>query len=85
MTLVIGSGNAMNDLEERKEKANAEYQELIQWVVSESKKVSEQLDKEGAVRGLDTNRERFAYIYETSKKRLKEIISKYDLPYEVKW
>lgn len=73
----------MNDLEKRKEKANEEYRELIQWAVSESQKVSEQLDREGAVRGLDTNQERFAYIYETAKKRLKEIITKYDLPYNV--
>ena len=71
----------MNDnLEERKRKATAEWKELIKWSVTESQKVSEQLDKEGAIRGLDTNKEAFAYIRETKKRRLKEIAEKYDLP-----
>ena len=74
----------MNDnLEERKRKATAEWKELIKWSVTESQKVSEQLDKEGAIRGLDTNKEAYAYIRETKKRRLKEIAEKYDLPYKV--
>ena len=72
-----------DDLEERKRKANAEWKELIKWSVTESQKVSEQLDKEGAIRGLDTNKEAYAYIRETKKRRLKEIAEKYDLPYKV--
>ncbi len=73
----------MNDLEERKEKANEEYRELIRWAIREEEKVVEQLKKEGAVMGLDGHQERFAYIREYEKKRLKEIIAKYDLPYNV--
>ena len=69
-----------SSLEERKRKATAEWKELIKWSVTESQKVSEQLDKEGAIRGLDTNKEAFAYIRETKKRRLKEIAEKYDLP-----
>ena len=72
-----------DDLEERKRKANEEFHELIKWANDEEDKVSERLDKEGAVRALDTNREAYAYIQETFKKRIKEIAEKYDLPYKV--
>ena len=69
-----------DNLEERKRKATAEWKELIKWAVAEEMKVSKKLDEEGAIRGLDTNREAFAYIREIEKKRLKEIAEKYDLP-----
>ena len=68
-----------DDLEERKRKANEEFHELIKWANDEEDKVSERLDKEGAVRALDTNREAYAYIQEIFKKRIKEIAEKYDL------
>ena len=69
-----------DDLEERKRKANEEFHELIKWANAEEDKVSERLDKEGAVRALDTNREAYAYIQEIFKKRIKEMAEKYDLP-----
>ena len=69
-----------DDLEERKRKANEEFHELIRWANAEEDKVSEQLDKEGAIRALDTNREAYSYIQEIFKKRIKEIAEKYDLP-----
>ena len=66
-------------VEERKRKANAEWKELIKWKNAESEKVIYQLKSEGAIMGLDGHKERFAYIRETEKKRLKEIAEKYDL------
>ena len=79
MTLVIGGGNAMNDLEEREKKAIEEYKKVINWAVKESEKVIAQLEKEGLAIGLDSHRERFAYIREYEQKRLNEILAKYDL------
>ena len=70
-------------IEERESKAKQEIEELLNWSVAESKKVSDRLDREGVVRALDTNREAFAYIREIEKKRLKEIAEKYDLPYKI--
>ena len=71
----------MNDsLEERRRLADIESEEAKKWLVNEMDKVSEQLNREGAVRGLDTNREAYAYIYETFRRRIKEIGEKYNLP-----
>ena len=75
----------IDDLEIRKQKATAEWREVLKWAVAEEEKVSEQLDKEGAIRGLDTNQERFAYIKETVNARIKDIIHKYDLPNKAQW
>ena len=69
-----------DDLEERKRKATAEWKELIKWKNAEAEKVITQLKSEGAVMGLDGHKERFSYIRETEKKRLKEIAEKYNLP-----
>ena len=80
MVLDIGDGLVNENLEERKRKANDEFHKLIKWANAESDKVSEQLDKEGAIRALDTNREAYAYIQDTFRKRVKEIAEKYDLP-----
>ena len=71
------------NLEERETKAKQEIEELLNWSITESKKVSDRLDREGVIRGLDTNREAFSYIKEIRQKRLKEIAEKYDLPYKV--
>ncbi|MBR2179552.1 MAG: hypothetical protein IJ862_04055 [Selenomonadaceae bacterium] len=73
----------IKSLKEREAKAKQEIEELLNWSVAESKKVSDRLDREGVVRALDTNREAFAYIREIEKKRLKEIAEKYDLPYKI--
>ncbi|MBQ9480231.1 MAG: hypothetical protein IJU71_11855 [Selenomonadaceae bacterium] len=54
-----------------------EFDELKRWMLEETRKVSERLNREGAVRGLDTNREAYAYIHETFDRRLKEIVAKY--------
>ena len=71
------------NLEEREAKAKQEIEDLLNWSAAESKKVSDRLDREGVIRGLDINREAFAYIKEIRQKRLKEIAEKYDLPYKV--
>lgn len=62
----------------------AEWKELMVWEATESMKVSERLDREGAVRSLDTNREAYAYIRETRKRRMIEIAEKYGLPHKLK-
>ena len=69
----------MNSLEERREKAMEEYKKVINWAIAEGDKVIAQLKKEGATIGLDSHRERFAYIREYEQKRLNEILAKYDL------
>ena len=73
----------IENLKEREAKAKQEIEELLNWSAAESKKVSDRLDREGVIRGLDTNREAFSYIKEIRQKRLKEIAEKYDLPYKV--
>lgn len=75
----------MSDLEKRKAQADAEYQDLLHWAVEEGKKVTEDLKREGAIMGLDGHQERFAYIKETVKARIKEIVWKYDLPNKTEW
>lgn len=71
----------MNEsLEERRRLANIETEELKKWLLSEIDKVKDRLDREGAPRGLDTNREAFTYIYETFRRRILEIGEKYNLP-----
>lgn len=67
-------------IEERRRLANLEFKELKQWFINENRKVSEKLKEEGAVRGLDSNREAFEYIHETFDRRIKEISEKYNLP-----
>ncbi|MBQ9480102.1 MAG: hypothetical protein IJ668_08370 [Selenomonadaceae bacterium] len=74
----------MNDLEERKQKAMAEIKELVKWANAESDKVIAQMKSEGIKIGLDGHQERFAYIREIERRRMREIVAKYDLPYEVK-
>ena len=74
----------MTDLEERKAKAVAEYNEILEWSIRESDKVFEKLQAEGKPLGLDTNKEAYAYIKEVRKQRLKEIFEKYDLPPDTK-
>ena len=53
---------------------------MKQWFINESRKVSEKLDEEGAIREPDTNRKAFEYIHETFDRRIKEISEKYNLP-----
>ena len=74
----------MNEnLDERAAKAKAEIDELMNWSIAEEDKVMAQLTSEGAKIGLDSHRERFAYIRETRNRRLKEIAEKYDLPHNL--
>ncbi|MCH5271586.1 MAG: hypothetical protein J1E83_12690 [Lachnospiraceae bacterium] len=62
------------------EKAQKEYEAVRQWVLEEEDKVEERLKKEGrALKGLDTNQEDFAYIYEERNRRIKEIKEKYNI------
>ena len=75
----------MSDLAERKAKANAEYQDLLKWAIAEEDKVSEQLDREGVIRGLDGHQEKFAYIKEAVNEGIKRIVHKYDLPNKAQW
>ena len=67
-------------LEERKNLANAEYREIIQWAIRETEKVWEQLGEKGVLAGLDTNREVYATIHEEYKLRFLALFDKYDLP-----
>lgn len=67
------------DLEIRKQQATVEWRKIIDWAIAEEDKVSEQLEREGAVRGLDTNHERFAYIKKTVDSKVQEILQKYGL------
>lgn len=73
-----------DDIEKRKAQAKLEVEQLMNWSIAEAKKVSEQLTREGAVRGLDGHQERYAYIREIRNRRLKEIAEKYDLPHNLK-
>ena len=74
----------MDSVEEKKAKMTAEITALIDWSVTEGDKVVAQLKQEGAIMGLDCHQERFAYIRETKKQRLKEIIDRYNLPLDTK-
>ncbi len=67
-------------LEERWRKANEEYRALIKWSNDEAEKISRQLELEGAIQGLDTNREAYAPVHEEYKRRLLALFDKYELP-----
>lgn len=73
----------MDNLEDRKIRAMSEYNEVSDWAIAESEKVVKRLKEQGVVMGLDGCRENFNYIREYKQKRLKEIIIKYDLPYNI--
>ena len=75
-----------DDLERRKEKANREWREVLNWVRSEEKRVYERLKAEGKLEsGLDGNTKDYSYIYRTAEARTKEIIHRYDLPNKASW
>ena len=62
------------------EKAQKEWEDVRQWSIDESNRVTERLKKDGQyVPGLDTNKEHYAYIYQEMDKRVKEIKEKYGL------
>ena len=69
-------------LEERKAKAVAEYNAVLEWSIKESEKILEKMKREGQFLYLDGHGEEFAYIKETRFRRLKEIFNKYDLSEE---
>ena len=74
----------MNEnLDERAAKAKAEIDELMNWSIAEEDKVMAQLTSEGAKIGLDSHRERFAYIKTFVRRRHKEIAEKYGLPHNL--
>ena len=70
----------MKPLEERINMACYELKELAKWVNEETKKVSEQLEREKIERNLDSNRKAYSYIQKEFNKRFKLLCQKYDLP-----
>lgn len=74
----------MNSLEEKKIKMAEEIIALMDWAHAESDKVIAKLKSENKMLGLGGHQEDFAYIRETEKRRLKEIVEKYNLPLETK-
>jgi len=66
--------------EEIKNKAQKEFKEVIQWVLEEEDKVTNQLKKEGKyIGGLDTNHDDYAYIYKERDIRIAKIKEKYNI------
>lgn len=75
MGLVTGGICVTNE-----EKAQKEYEAVLQWVLAEEDRVEERLKRAGKLlKGLDTNQEDFAYIYEERNRRIKEIKEKYNI------
>ena len=74
----------MNSLEEKKIKMAEEIIALMDWAHAESDKVIAKLKSENKMLGLGGHQEDFAYIREAEKRRLKEIVEKYNLPLETK-
>ena len=70
----------VESLEERLQRANEEYRALIKWAIEESDKVSKKLKSEGAIQGLDTNRDVYAPVHEEYERRMLAIFDKYNLP-----
>lgn len=81
--MVIGGGD-VSSLEEKKSEMAAEIIALMDWAHAESDKVIAKLKSEHKVLGLGGHQEEFAYIRETEKRRLKEIVDKYNLPLKTK-
>ena len=62
------------------DQAQKEYEELREWVLDEEDRVVKRLKEEGRyIKGLDSNKTDFDYIYEERNKRIKEIKDKYSL------
>ena len=74
----------MNNLEQKKSEMATEIIALMDWGNSESEKVIANLKKKGTYLGLDGHREEFSYIREFERKRLAEIVKKYNLPPDTK-
>lgn len=56
------------------EKAEQEYQELLQWVFDEEARVEKKLKKKSLYEGgLDGNSKYFSYIYMERERRIKEL------------
>ncbi len=67
-------------MEKAKSKAQAEYEKVIQWVLDEEDKVTEELKGSGKyIDGLDTNSDSYAYIYAERNRRIAEIKKKYSI------
>ncbi len=61
------------------EKADEECMDVLRWATNETLKVMARLKKEGINRGLDTNREYYAYIDKEMDRRVDEIREKYGI------
>lgn len=61
----------------RKEQAQKEYEELMQWVLEEENRAGERLKADGRyVHCLDGNSVELAYIYRERNRKIKEIREK---------
>ena len=75
-----------NDLEERKRRANEEFQLLLKWANEESDKVTSRLKAEGTyIEGLDTNQKAYLPVQAEFKRKVLELFDKYDLPNKPNW
>lgn len=69
--------DSFND-DERIAKAQAEYERLVEWAIAEGEKVSAEIRAEpDYILMLAGYNDRYAYIYETMRKRVKEIKEKF--------
>ena len=73
----------MNNKEEFKinykdeKEIRAEYDKIIEWEISERKKISDELHKKGKGVGLDTNMDVYKTVIEERERRIKELFNKY--------
>ena len=59
------------------EQMMAEIEAVIVWSVRENEKITEKLEEDGLMVGMDTNQEAYKPINDEAKQRIADIIEKY--------
>lgn len=55
----------------------SKYDEIIEWGINETDKITEKLKKENKIYGLDTNKKEYEPIHNECKKKIEKLIKEY--------
>lgn len=54
------------------------YNEIIDWYIKETDKITEKLKKENKIQGLDTNKDEYAQLYNEYTNKIRKLREKYN-------
>ncbi|HJJ05171.1 MAG TPA: hypothetical protein OIM45_04835 [Clostridiaceae bacterium] len=59
----------------------SKYDEIIEWCINETNKITEKLKKENKMQGLDTNKLEYAQIHQEFENKIKKLKEEYKSTY----